>query len=46
MQKNHQNRPLDEAQKALIAQLKNITTSDYLVFMAYPMLKNQITSKL
>lgn len=29
MQKNHQNRPLDEAQKALIAQLKNITTSDY-----------------
>ena len=29
MQKNHQNRPLDETQKALIAQLKNITTSDY-----------------
>ena len=29
MQRNHQNRPLDETQKALIAQLKNITTSDY-----------------
>lgn len=29
MQKNHQNRPLDETQKTLIAQLKNITTSDY-----------------
>lgn len=29
MQKNHKNRPLDDAQKALLAQLKDITNLDY-----------------